>query len=84
MGSWFAAPSHSHSPCPTPGAGIGENGSLVRELACEGLEWAGVAVDPTSNEATVRGRGGAIQAPGSRVKVRGVGPQCSAAWSDVL
>ncbi|PSC72967.1 Acetate kinase [Micractinium conductrix] len=50
-------------------AGIGENGSLVRELACEGLEWAGVAVDPTSNEATVRGRGGAIQAPGSRVKV---------------
>ena len=50
-------------------AGIGENGAMLRELALAGLEWAGIAVDPAANEATIRGRAGEVQAPGSRVKV---------------
>jgi acetate kinase len=43
---------------------------MLRELALTGLEWAGISLDPAANEATIRGRAGEVQAPGSRVKVR--------------
>lgn len=43
---------------------------MLRELALSHLEWAGIRVDPAANDATVRGRSGEVQAPGSRVKVR--------------
>lgn len=42
---------------------------MLRELALSGLEWAGISVDRAANDATVRGRAGEVQAPGSRVKV---------------
>ena len=54
----------------TLSAGVGENGSMLRELALSGLEWAGIAVDRPANDATIRGRAGEVQAPGSRVKAR--------------
>ena len=44
---------------------------MLRELALSGLEWAGVTVDSAANAATVRGRRGEVQAPGSQVKARG-------------
>jgi acetate kinase len=47
---------------------VGENGAMLRELACSGLEWAGIALDAAANEAAVRGRAGEVQAPHSRVK----------------
>lgn len=50
--------------------GVGENGSMLRELALSNLEWAGVAVDRAANAAAVRGHSGEVQAPGSRIKVR--------------
>ncbi|KAI7838679.1 hypothetical protein COHA_007481 [Chlorella ohadii] len=50
-------------------AGIGENGSMLRELALSGLEWAGISVDGAANDAAVRGRTGEVQGPGSPVKV---------------
>lgn len=57
--------------------GIGENGDLIRSLACSDLGWAGVALDEGANRATVREVAGEIQAPGSRVKVGGcVGGSC--------
>ena len=61
-------------------AGIGENGSMLRELALSGLEWAGIAVDRAANDATIRGRTGEVQAPGSRVKVRPCTLVCCASW----
>jgi acetate kinase len=40
-------------------AGIGENGPDIRARICEGLEWAGLKLDPGRNEQTV-GREGKI------------------------
>lgn len=51
-------------------AGIGENSAEVRQRVCQGLEWAGVAVDAARNGAAVGPSGPTeIQAVGSRVKV---------------
>ena len=51
------------------GAGIGENGDLVRRLVCKDLQWAGVALDEERNRRMVREVQGEIQAPDSHVKV---------------
>jgi hypothetical protein len=45
---------------------------MLRALALQDLEWAGIAVDDAANEATIRGKDGEVQATGSRVKVRWV------------
>lgn len=48
--------------------GIGENASVVRDQACQGLEHLGVAVDPAKNEAA-RGSIAEVQKDGAPVKV---------------
>lgn len=51
-------------------AGIGENGSMLRDMICADLAWAGIArLDRAANEATIRGKAGEVQAAGSRAKV---------------
>lgn len=48
--------------------GIGENDTLAREQACEGLEFLGVKLDLAKNK-TIRGDEAIISTPDSRVKV---------------
>ena len=48
--------------------GIGENSSITREQACEGLEFLGVEFDKDVNRA-VRGKDVVLSTPSSRVKV---------------
>jgi acetate kinase len=48
--------------------GVGENGSLSRELSCEGLEFLGIKIDKALN-ATIHGEEQVISTPDSRVKV---------------
>ncbi|KAL4447431.1 hypothetical protein ABPG75_004650 [Micractinium tetrahymenae] len=51
-------------------AGIGENGSMLRDMICADLAWAGIAgLDRAANDATIRGKAGEVQAAGSRAKV---------------
>lgn len=38
--------------------GVGENAPEIRASICEGLEWAGLRIDPTANAALVGGREG--------------------------
>ncbi len=47
--------------------GIGENAAPVREMICEGLEWAGLTLDVEQNRTVTRGQEGAISAEGSRL-----------------
>lgn len=47
--------------------GIGENSADVRARICEGLEWMGLALDESRNEACARGVEGPIHAEGSRL-----------------
>lgn len=47
--------------------GIGENAPEIRARVCAGLEWMGLAVDPTRNDALVGGREGAIHMDGARL-----------------
>jgi acetate kinase len=49
--------------------GIGENAAPVRALACEGLDWMGIEIDPAANARTVGGREGRISTESSRVEV---------------
>jgi acetate kinase len=46
--------------------GIGENSSEIRARICEGLEWAGLTLDPDKNRDTI-GREGLITTPDSRL-----------------
>lgn len=46
--------------------GIGENSPEIRAQTCEGMEWAGLKIDPTKNEQTV-GREGLISTDDSRL-----------------
>ena len=46
--------------------GIGENSPEVRARICEGLEWAGLAIDAERNKEMV-GREGVISAEGSKL-----------------
>ncbi|MBP1639243.1 MAG: acetate kinase [Bacteroidetes bacterium] len=48
--------------------GVGENGSLSRELSCEGLEFLGIKIDKALN-ATIHGEEQVISTPDSQVKV---------------
>ncbi len=48
--------------------GIGENSSVIRERACEGLEHLGIAIDRAKNEAAVGSIAG-IQKDGASVRV---------------
>jgi acetate kinase len=48
------------------GGGIGERGAEVRRRVCEGLEWAGLALDPERNLAA-EGDAAPIHADGSRL-----------------
>lgn len=49
-------------------AGVGENSSVVRSLACKGMEQMGVQIDEEKNNA-VHGKETDISAPGAKVKV---------------
>jgi acetate kinase len=49
--------------------GVGENAARVRTAICEGLEFAGVRLDPAANEATAGGREGRVSAQGSSPEV---------------
>jgi acetate kinase len=48
------------------GGGIGERGTEVRRRVCEGLEWAGLVLDPARNAAP-EGHAAPIHADGSRL-----------------
>ncbi|MFN0060392.1 MAG: acetate/propionate family kinase [Planctomycetota bacterium] len=54
------------------GGGIGERSAIVRARICEGMEWSGLQLDPTRNEAAVD------LAPGSAMKISrdGTSPAC--------
>jgi acetate kinase len=47
--------------------GIGENGSLIRQLVCKNLHWAGVELDPNKN--AVRGKEEKISSVESNVEI---------------
>jgi acetate kinase len=48
--------------------GIGENAAGVRARILEGFDWAGLALDPARNEATVGRAEGLITREGSRIE----------------
>ena len=48
--------------------GVGENQTLTREVACQGLEFMGVKIDAEVNK-TVRGTEAVISSADSKVKV---------------
>jgi acetate kinase len=48
--------------------GIGENAAEVRAQICEGMAWAGLAVDPVANAALVGGASGCFSTPGSSLQ----------------
>jgi acetate kinase len=49
--------------------GVGENAAEVRARICEGMEWAGLRLDPAANAATAGGREGRVSAHGSSPEV---------------
>lgn len=50
-------------------AGLGENHVSHRQKICDGLSFFGVEVDHVLNEAMIRGKGGEISTPNSKIKV---------------
>lgn len=48
-------------------AGVGENSSIIREMALEGLEFMGIKIDKEKNK--IRGKENEITTPDSKVKV---------------
>lgn len=48
--------------------GVGENAPEVRALICEGLQWAGLHIDGSANQALVGGREGRFSAEGSALE----------------
>jgi len=50
------------------GGGVGEHAPQVRARILEGLQWAGIDIDPRSNEGA-RGEEALISPPGSHIKV---------------
>lgn len=48
--------------------GVGENSAEIRARICEGLEWTGLRVDATLNDALVGGREGRFSADGSTLE----------------
>ncbi len=49
--------------------GVGENAPEIRARACEGLEWAGIRIDPARNAAAVGGVEGRISPPDAHPEV---------------
>ncbi|HKP98084.1 MAG TPA: acetate/propionate family kinase [Fibrobacteria bacterium] len=49
--------------------GIGEGSPLIRARVCEEMEWIGLALDPSLNQASVA-KDRAIQAPDSKIQVK--------------
>ena len=50
-------------------AGIGENSPQVRRRVCQGLDWLGIELDATRNDALPPGEEGEVGANGSRVRL---------------
>ena len=50
-------------------AGLGENHVSHRQKICDGLSFFGVEVDHMLNEEMIRGKGGEISTPNSKIKV---------------
>ena len=50
-------------------AGIGENSPQVRRRVCQGLDWLGIELDATRNDALAPGEEGEVGASGSRVRL---------------
>ncbi len=48
--------------------GIGENAAEIRANICDGLQWAGLTVDPAANAQLVGGREGRFSAEGSTLE----------------
>jgi acetate kinase len=48
--------------------GIGENSAEVRARVCRDMDFLGIAIDPSKNEAAVRGKEGDVSADGARVR----------------
>ncbi|HSD29570.1 MAG TPA: acetate/propionate family kinase, partial [Vicinamibacteria bacterium] len=48
--------------------GIGENSAEVRARVCRDMDFLGIAIDPSKNEAAVGGKEGDISAEGARVR----------------
>jgi acetate kinase len=66
VGAYLAAMGGADAICFA--GGIGENAPTVRAQICDGLQWAGVRLDPVANAAAVGGREG-------RVSEEGTGPE---------
>jgi acetate kinase len=66
VGAYLAAMGGADAICFA--GGIGENAPTVRAQICDGLQWAGVRLDPAANAAAVGGREG-------RVSEEGAGPE---------
>ena len=49
--------------------GIGENSPGIRRRVCHGLDWLGIDLDPTRNDALPAGGEGEVGASGSRVRL---------------
>ena len=50
-------------------AGIGENSPQVRRRVCQGLDWLGIELDATKNDALPAGEEGEVGTSGSRVRL---------------
>jgi acetate kinase len=49
--------------------GVGENAPEIRARICEGLEWAGIKIDPAKNTAVIRGQAAEISAADSKLQI---------------
>ncbi len=49
--------------------GIGENGSIIRERVCKGLDYLGIKLDPKLNDAAIRGKEMKISTEDSKIEV---------------
>lgn len=67
IGAYMAIMGGADAICFT--AGIGENSSMIRRQATEGLEFLGIKLDEKLNNETVGGKEGLISASDSKVKV---------------
>jgi len=47
--------------------GIGENAPVIRARICDGLQWLGLALDPSRNAEMVGGREGRITSDDARL-----------------
>jgi acetate kinase len=67
VGSYLAALGGADAICFA--GGVGENAAEIRARVCEGMEWAGIRVDPAANAELVGGREGRISPGGAGPEV---------------